>query len=92
MVAELSIEKLVEEIKSLRSDFSHVSEALVGRARQQTNEAAAKVRHAAEDTWSDAKGAAAGVAGRIEDQPLAATAIAFGIGMLLGLLLMGRRR
>jgi ElaB/YqjD/DUF883 family membrane-anchored ribosome-binding protein len=50
------------------------------------------VRHAAEDTWSEARGAAAGVAGRIEDQPLAATAVAFAIGMLLGLLLMGRKR
>ena len=92
MAGELSIEKLIEEIKNLRGDFSRVSETLVGRAREQTAEAAARVRHAAEDTWSEARGAAAGVAGRIEDQPLAATAIAFGIGMLLGLLLTGRRR
>jgi ElaB/YqjD/DUF883 family membrane-anchored ribosome-binding protein len=92
MAADKSLEKLVEEIKSLRGDFSRISESVVGRARQQTTEAAARVRHAAEDTWSEAKGAAAGVAERIEDQPLAATAIAFGIGMLLGMLLTGRRR
>jgi len=92
MAADLSIEKLVEEIKNLRKDFSHMREQVVDRAREQTHEAAARVRHAAEDGWSEAKGAAAGVAGKIEDQPLAATAIAFGIGMFLGMLLLSRRR
>jgi ElaB/YqjD/DUF883 family membrane-anchored ribosome-binding protein len=91
-MAELSLEKLVEEIKNLRSDLSWASESLLGRARQQTAEAAARVRQAAEGTWSDAKDAAANVTDRIEDQPLIATAIAFGIGMLLGMLLTGRRR
>jgi ElaB/YqjD/DUF883 family membrane-anchored ribosome-binding protein len=92
MATELSLDKLLDEIKNLRTDFSRMSESLVGRAREQTHEAAARVRHAAEDSWSEAKGAAAGVADKIEEQPLAATAIAFGIGMLLGMLLLGRKR
>jgi len=92
MAADLSIEKLVEEIKKLRGEFTHVSEVLLDRAKEQAAETAAKVRYAAEDGWSGAKGAAADVAGRIEEQPLAATAIAFGIGMLLGLLLSVRKR
>ena len=92
MAAELSLEKLVEEIKNLRSDLSWASESLFGRARQQTAEAAARVRQAAEGTWSEARDAAATVTDRIEDQPLVATAIAFGVGMLLGMLLTGRRR
>jgi len=92
MAVERSIEKLVEEIRHLRSDFSWISETLVGRARQQTAEAAAKVRHAAEDTWSEARDAAAGVAARIEDQPLVATAIAFSVGFVIGMLFVGRRR
>jgi ElaB/YqjD/DUF883 family membrane-anchored ribosome-binding protein len=92
MATELSVEKLVEEIKNLRRDFSRLRDTAVDRAREQTHDAAARVRHAAEDSWSDAKDAAAGVAGRIEEQPLAATAIAFGIGMLLGMLFLGRRR
>jgi len=92
MAADLSIEKLVEEIKKLRSEFSQVSETLLGRAREQTIEAAARVRHAAEDGWSEARGAAAVVADRIEEQPLAATAIAFGVGVALGMLLTGRKR
>jgi ElaB/YqjD/DUF883 family membrane-anchored ribosome-binding protein len=91
-MAELSLEKLVEEIKNLRSDLSWASESLLGRARQQTTEAAARVRQAAEGTWSDARDAASSVTDRIEDQPLIATAIAFGVGMLLGMLLTGRRR
>ena len=92
MVSDLSIDKLFEEIKKLRGEVSRMSDSVVDRARQQTAEAAARVRHAAEDGWADAKGAAADVAGRIEDQPLAATAIAFGVGILLGLLLTARRR
>jgi ElaB/YqjD/DUF883 family membrane-anchored ribosome-binding protein len=93
MASERSLEKLLDEIKNLRMDFSQVSESLLGRARQQTHEAASRVRHAAEDAWSDTKGAAADVAERIEDQPLAATAIAFGVGILLGMLLLsGRKR
>jgi ElaB/YqjD/DUF883 family membrane-anchored ribosome-binding protein len=92
MAAKMSAEQLVEEMKSLRNEFARVSESMVGRARQQTHEAAARVRHAAEDGWSEAREAAAGVASRIEEQPLAATAIAFGVGMLLGMLLTARRR
>ncbi|MGD0191035.1 MAG: hypothetical protein ABSD74_09865 [Rhizomicrobium sp.] len=93
MASERSLEKLLDEIKNLRMDFSRVSESMVDRARQQTHEAASRVRHVAEDAWSDTMGAASDVADRIEEQPLAATAIAFGVGMLLGMLLLsGRKR
>jgi len=90
MAAEL--DRLVAEMKQLRTDFARISDVVVGLARQQTNEAADKVRRAAEDTWSEARGRAEGVAKKIEDQPLVATAIAFGVGMLLGMLFLGRKR
>jgi ElaB/YqjD/DUF883 family membrane-anchored ribosome-binding protein len=92
MAADPSIDTLVEEMKQLRTDISRISEALVGVAREQANHAAAKVRGAAEDGWGETKGAAAGVARKIEEQPLTASAIAFGIGMVMGMLLTGRRR
>jgi len=93
MAAEVLIEKLIEEIRNLRSDFSCLSESLVSSARQRTSEAAERTSRALKETWSEAKDAAAGVADRIEDQPLTAAAVAFGIGMLLGMLLTtGRRR
>jgi ElaB/YqjD/DUF883 family membrane-anchored ribosome-binding protein len=92
MATELSVEKLLEEIRTMQRDFSRVSEALLDRARRETTETAARVRHAAEDGWAGAKGAASDVAGKIEEQPLAATAIAFGVGMLVGMLFLGRRR
>jgi ElaB/YqjD/DUF883 family membrane-anchored ribosome-binding protein len=91
MAADPSINTVVEEMKQLRTDISRISEALVGVARHQANEAAARVRNAAEDGWSETKGAAAGVARKIEEQPLTASAIAFGIGMVMGMLLTGRR-
>ena len=91
MATDASIDTLVEEMKQLRTDISRISEAMVGVARRQTNEAAARVRDVAEDGWGEAKGAAADVARKIEEQPLKASAIAFGIGMVLGMLLTGRR-
>ena len=88
----IDIDTLVDEMRQLRSEFARIGEALVGNVRRQTSEAASKVRGAAEDTWNGAVDATSGVARTIEDQPLAATAIAFGIGMLLGMLFIGRRR
>jgi ElaB/YqjD/DUF883 family membrane-anchored ribosome-binding protein len=88
----VDLDRLVAEMKELRSELGRMSEALVGSVKRQTGDAAAKVRDAAEDTWSGAMDATAGVARSIEDQPLVATAIAFGVGMLLGMLFLGRRR
>jgi ElaB/YqjD/DUF883 family membrane-anchored ribosome-binding protein len=92
MAADPSIDTVVEEMRQLRTDISRISEALVGVARRQANQAATKVRNAAEDGWTETKGAAAGVAKKIEEQPLTASAIAFGIGMVMAMLLTGRRR
>lgn len=90
----VDIEKLLGEMKDLRGDLTRLSEALLGSVKRQTGEAAARVRNAAGDTWNGAVDATEGVAKTIEDQPLAATAIAFGVGMLIGLLFfgIGRRR
>lgn len=92
MAVDVSVDKLVGELKQLRDDIARMTESFVGSARRQSGEAASRVRSAAEDTWSDAVHATADVARRIEDQPLVATAIAFGIGLLLGMLFLGRRR
>ena len=92
MAVDLSVDRLIEEIRQLRSEFNRVSDELTQDVRRQTGEAARRVRSAAEDTWDDAMDGAAGMARRIEDQPLASTAIAFGVGILLGMLLLGRRR
>ena len=87
-----SVDGLVEEIRRLRAEFSKLSESFVGIARNRTGEAAAKVRHAAEDGWTDARSAVEGVSKTIEEQPLAAAAIAFAAGALLGMIFLARRR
>jgi ElaB/YqjD/DUF883 family membrane-anchored ribosome-binding protein len=92
MDVERSIAGLVEDVRRLRAEFSKFSETLVGAARHRTGEAAAKVRHAAEDGWTDARSAVEGVSKTIEEQPLVATAAAFAIGALLGLIFLRRRR
>ncbi len=92
MDMERSIAGLVEEVRRLRAEFSRVSESLAGIARHRTNETAAKVRGAAEDSWSDARSAVEGVSKTLEEQPLAAVAVAFAIGALLGMIFLTRRR
>lgn len=92
MDVERSIEGLVEEIRRLRAEFSKVSESLFGMARARTNETAAKVRHVAEDGWTDARSAIEGVSKTIEEQPLVAASAAFAIGALLGMIFLTRRR
>jgi ElaB/YqjD/DUF883 family membrane-anchored ribosome-binding protein len=92
MDMERSIDGLVDEVRRLRAEFSKVSESFVGIARHRTNEAAAKVRHAAEDGLSDARSKVEGVSKTIEEQPLVATAVAFAIGALLAMIFLPRRR
>lgn len=92
MDMERSIEGLVEDVRRLRAEFSRISDVLLGTARHRTSEAAAKVRHAAEGGWTDAMGTVDDVTRKIEEQPLAATAVAFAIGALLGMIFLTRRR
>ena len=54
-------------------------------------EAANQARAAGERAWSGAKTQADDLIQRIEDRPLHSTAIAFGAGLVLGLLFAGRR-
>ncbi|MDE2133210.1 MAG: hypothetical protein KGJ49_01260 [Alphaproteobacteria bacterium] len=86
------VKKLGDDMTELRADFARIAETLADLVRQRGQEAAAKFQGTAEDTWADAKQHFDGVKKKIHDEPVTATVAAFGIGLLIGILLFGGRR
>jgi ElaB/YqjD/DUF883 family membrane-anchored ribosome-binding protein len=88
---ETDVEALAEEVKRLRADFSKIADLLRQTAEHAGEEAATRARVAGEKAWTDAKSTADELVQRIEGKPVQSTAIAFGVGLVLGLLFAGRR-
>lgn len=88
---ETDVEALTEEVKRLRADFAKIADLLRQTAEHAGEEAATQARAAGERAWSGAKSTADELLQRIEAKPVQSTAIAFGIGILFGLLFGGRR-
>jgi ElaB/YqjD/DUF883 family membrane-anchored ribosome-binding protein len=91
-MANEDVSKLTEEMSGLRADFTRLAETLADLVRQRGQEAASKFQGSAQETWSEAKQTFDGVKQKIHDEPVTATVAAFGIGLLLGILLFGGRR
>ncbi len=81
---------LIAELRQLRADFAKLGELLQATARQAGEDAMQRAKAQGEKAWNDAKTGAEDVIGKIEKNPLSAAGIAFGVGMLFGLL-FGRR-
>jgi ElaB/YqjD/DUF883 family membrane-anchored ribosome-binding protein len=85
------VKKLSDDMTELRADFTRIAETLADLVRLRGQEAAAKFQGSAEETWADAKQHFEGVKKKIHDEPVTAALAAFGIGLVLGILLFGRR-
>jgi len=85
-----NVDALASEFKQLRGEFSRIAELLERTARSAGAEAASRARAAGDYVWSETQSHADDVAERIKEQPLASAGIAFGIGVLFGLI-FGRR-
>ena len=85
------VKKLSDDMTELRADFTRIAETLADLVRLRGQEAAAKFQGSAEETWADAKQHFEGVKKKIHDEPVTATLAAFGIGLVLGIVLFGRR-
>jgi hypothetical protein len=82
---------LQTEIKQLRADFAKIAGTVRDLAGNSVVEAGQQVQASTEKVWTEVKRQAGSVGREIEDRPVAAALTAFGAGILLGLLLNGRR-
>jgi len=88
---ENDIAALAAEMKQLRGDFIKIAELLQTTARHAGDDAMARARATGEQAWNEAKAKTGDFIQLIENRPVASTATAFGIGMLIGMLMHGRR-
>lgn len=84
------VKKLSDDVGELKAGFSKIADTLADLVRQRGQEAAARVERVAEDAWSETKEKIEGVKQKIHEEPVVAVGIAFGAGLLIGLL-FGRR-
>jgi ElaB/YqjD/DUF883 family membrane-anchored ribosome-binding protein len=87
---ENNVEALAGEFKQLRTEFTRIASLLEQTARAAGAEAATRARAAGDRVWAETQSSADHVAEKIKEQPLASAGVAFGIGVLLGLI-FGRR-
>ncbi|HEY3638985.1 MAG TPA: hypothetical protein VGK90_12625 [Rhizomicrobium sp.] len=87
---ESEVQALSDELKQLRSEFVRLGQLLESTARTAGTEAAQAARATGEKAWGEVRRSADELAGRIEGRPITSAAVAFGIGVILGLL-FGRR-
>lgn len=88
---ETNVDALAGEFKQLRGEFARIASLLEQTARSAGAEAASRARAAGESVWAETQSTADHVAKKIKDQPLASAGVAFGVGVLLGLIFGGRR-
>jgi ElaB/YqjD/DUF883 family membrane-anchored ribosome-binding protein len=91
-MADEDTARISEEVSGLKAEVAKVLEAVTEFIRSRGAEAAAKIHGTAEETWSEAKEKIGCVKKKIHEEPLAATAVAFGIGLVIGLIVSGRKR
>jgi len=88
---EADIQALQEQLQQLRSDFAALSATLKDLARHGLDEAAQRASAPGERAWAEVKRQADAVTQEIEEKPIASALTAFGIGLVLGVLVNGRR-
>ena len=85
------IAALQTEIKQLRTDFAKIAGTMRELASHGVAEAEEKVAASADRVWTEAKRHAQNVGREIEERPIASALTAFATGVILGLLMSGRR-
>jgi ElaB/YqjD/DUF883 family membrane-anchored ribosome-binding protein len=88
---EEHVEALAGEFKQLRAELARMAAMIEQTARAAGAEAKNRARAAGDYVWSETQSTADHMAEKIKEQPLASAGVAFGVGILLGLIFGGRR-
>ena len=88
---DMDIKELRAELVQLRKDFARLTDTLEDTARHGAAEAKEKVRETVESLRGDASKAARHLTHEIESNPITGAVAAFGVGVVLGLLLGPKR-
>jgi ElaB/YqjD/DUF883 family membrane-anchored ribosome-binding protein len=88
---ETDIQALQEQLQQLRGDFAALSGTLKDLARHGIGEAAQRASIPGERAWAEVKRQADVVSQEIEERPIASALTAFGVGLVLGVLVNSRR-
>lgn len=91
-MADEDTARISEEVNGLKAEMANFMETVKEFIRTRGQDAAAKIQGTAEETWTEAKEKLNTVKQKIHEEPVAATAVAFGVGLVIGLLVSSRRR
>jgi ElaB/YqjD/DUF883 family membrane-anchored ribosome-binding protein len=79
------------DIQQLRDDFTKISADMRAYAGNGLSSAGEQAQVSAEKVWNEIKRQAQQVGNEIEERPLASAIAAFSTGLILGMILNGRR-
>jgi ElaB/YqjD/DUF883 family membrane-anchored ribosome-binding protein len=88
---EPDLATLQADIQKLRADFAKITTDMRDVASNGVARAGGKAQDSAEKMWGEVKRQAHQVGHEIEERPFASALAAFSTGLLLGMLLTGRR-
>ncbi len=86
----IEMEVLRQDMDNLKAEFAKLGDMLRESLKHVSDGATREARRAGEKAWSETRSKAEEVISQIEEKPVTSAAIAFGVGLLLGLL-FGRR-
>ena len=88
---DADIKALQEQLTQLRADFAAISGTLKDLTRHGISEAAQRAAVPGEKAWAEVRRHAETVGHEIEEKPIASALTAFGIGLILGVIVNSRR-
>jgi ElaB/YqjD/DUF883 family membrane-anchored ribosome-binding protein len=88
---DTDFEKLRGELAQLRADLAKIADTMQGLVRHGKAEAVSKAQQSARRIQDEVKKRAENLVQEIEERPIGAAVTAFSIGLILGMLLGGRR-
>jgi ElaB/YqjD/DUF883 family membrane-anchored ribosome-binding protein len=89
--SDIEYDVLREDMDKLRSEFSKLGDLLKDSLRHVGDNAATGARRAGEFAWDQTKSKAEDVISLIEEKPVTSAAIAFGVGLLIGVIFCSRK-